>query len=80
MSICTTIFTQYHVERKILNNVRRVLIKVTIRLDFAAHGSIRNSNHPEQLEVIGGGLAQLLHIFAGPCAQSPPHLATAITD
>lgn len=53
MSLYTSIFTQYHAERKILNYVRIELIKVTIGLDFAAHDSIRNLNHTEELEVIG---------------------------
>lgn len=46
------IFTQYHAEREVLNNVRVVLIKVTIRLDFSAQDAIRNLNH-KQLEVNG---------------------------
>lgn len=36
MSIYARIFTQYHAERKILNNVRIELNKVSFSLDFAA--------------------------------------------
>lgn len=69
--IYTSIFTQYHAERKILNNVRIVLFKVTISLGFTAHDSIRNLNHPEQQEVIGWCVSTTaLHLCRSMCTKA----------
>lgn len=47
------IFTQYHTEGEVLNNVRVALIKVTISLDFSAYDAIRNLNYTKLLAVMG---------------------------
>lgn len=71
MSIHTTIFTHYHAERKILSNVRTVLIKVTTRLDFTAHDSIRNLN--QEFELIGWWVSTTAsHLCGSMCTKPIP--------